>query len=634
VAPPSKTVPHPGRALVALVALIVIMLLGIVGGNLFSPGHWHKDFRIGLGLDLSSGTQLSMKATTLSGGVPTSGEMQEAISIILARVNGTGNSGAQVQTQGSNILNVSIPGKTAQQTENLVSATALLMFRQTLLFEPYSASTPSASASASPSASSSATPSPSPSPANSASASPSATTKASTSAKIVPVASASPSASGTASPSPSASATASASASPSPSPSASSSPAVSSSALGDPSLVNAKTLALFNKLVCKPGDTTAWKAQVGYNTPESYDNPNVQIVSCDSSGNKYALDVAKVQGTQISNATAELSTTSNEWEVLLTLKSSGAGAYGTLTSDLYNKYYTAGDDNDETSDYWLDTIAIVLDGNTVEAPEVISPIPGGNAEITGDFTQAQATNLQNVLKYGPNPLSFTILSVDSVSASLGRAQLDGGLIAAAIGLALVVVYSFLYYRGLGIVSISSLVIAGTLALLSVILLSKYQGFTLELAGIAGLIVAIGITADSFVVFFERLRDEVREGKQLRPAVEAGWKRARRTILVSDTVSFLAALLLYYFSIGEVKGFAYTLGLTTIIDVVVVFLFTKPMVTVLARTSFFGGGHPLSGLDPARLGARSPWRSSARRDPGRRRPDAATRSTSSRNTGEA
>jgi preprotein translocase subunit SecD len=222
-----------------------------------------------------------------------------------------------------------------------------------------------------------------------------------------------------------------------------------------------------------------------------------------------------------------------------------------------------------------------------------------------------------------------------VSATLGHAKLDGGLIAAAIGLALVVIYSFLYYRGLGIVSVSSLIIAGALAVLSVMLLTRYQSFTLDLAGIAGLIVAIGITADSFVVFFERLRDEVREGKALRPAVEAGWKRARRTILVSDTVSFIAALLLYYFSIGEVKGFAYTLGLTTIIDVVVVFLFTKPMVTLLARTSFYGNGHPLSGLDPARLGARAPWRSSVRREPARRRPpDAGTRSTSSRNTGEA
>jgi preprotein translocase subunit SecD len=203
----------------------------------------------------------------------------------------------------------------------------------------------------------------------------------------------------------------------------------------------------------------------------------------------------------------------------------------------------------------------------------------------------------------------------------------------------VVIYSFLYYRGLGLVSVSSLIIAGGIAMLAVVLLTKYQSFTLELSGIAGLIVAIGITADSFVVFFERLRDEVREGKQLRPAVEAGWKRARRTILVSDTVSFLAALLLYYFSIGEVKGFAYTLGLTTLIDIVVVFLFTKPMVTLLARTKFYGNGAPLSGLDPARLGARAPFRSSVPRAVARRRPDSGTRGTASRNaasrdTGEA
>jgi preprotein translocase subunit SecD len=167
----------------------------------------------------------------------------------------------------------------------------------------------------------------------------------------------------------------------------------------------------------------------------------------------------------------------------------------------------------------------------------------------------------------------------------------------------------------------------------VVLLSLYQNFTLSLAGIAGLIVAIGITADSFVVYFERLRDEVREGKQLRPAVESGWKRARRTILVSDTVSFLAALLLYYFAIGDVKGFAYTLGLTTLIDVLVVFMFTKPMVTLLAGTKFFGNGHPMSGLDPARLGAKTPWRSSVRRDQSRRRPDPAPpRPTASRNPG--
>ena len=637
MAGPTKTVPHPGRAIAALIALIVIMLLAIAGGNLFSPGQWHKDFRIGLGLDLSSGTQLSMKATTLNGTAPTTDDLNEAKTIILSRVNASGNTGAEVQTQGNDILNVSVPGKTTEQTEQLVSETAYLNFRETLLYLPYTgassspstSATPSASPSVSPSASSSSTAKATPSP------SASATSTAKTSAKIVPASSssASPTASSTASPK------ASASTSPSATPSPSASQPSSASALGDASLVNKQTLALFNKVQCTPNDTTKWKQEAGYTAPNDYDNPNIQIVSCDSSGNKYALDVAKVTGQQISTATAELSTTSNEWEVLLNFKSSAVGPYATLSSNLVDKYYATGEDNPETNDYWLDTLAVVLDGNVTTAPEFTSAIPNGEAQVTGDFTQAEATQLQNVLQYGSLPLNFDILTADTVSASLGRAQLDGGLIAAAIGLALVVAYSFLYYRGLGLVSVSSLIIAGTLALLAVMLLTKYQNFALELSGIAGLIVAIGITADSFVVFFERLRDEVREGKALRPAVEAGWKRARRTILVSDTVSFIAAVLLYYFSIGEVKGFAYTLGLTTVIDIIVVFLFTKPMVTILARTKFYGNGHPLSGLDPARLGARTPWRSSVRRTQAGRRPDATPRSrvsgnTGSRNTGEA
>jgi preprotein translocase subunit SecD len=625
VAAPTKTVPHPGRALAALIALIVIMLLALLGGNLFSPAQWHKDFRVGLGLDLSSGTVLSMKATTLTGGVPSAAEMNEAKTIILSRVNASGNTGAQVQSQGNDILNVSVPGKTSEQTEQLVSETALLNFRQTLLYQPYSATpstpatsaSPGASASASPSASASSTAKATPSP------SASATSTASTSAKVVPAASPSPTATGTAP------AKASASASATPSPSATS---TAPTYFGDPSLVNKETLALFNKVTCTPGDTTQWKKEAGYTKPQDYDATNAQIVSCDSSGGKYALDVAKIPGTQIATASAQLSTTSNQWEVLVTLKGAGTTAFANLTSEQATKYYPDASTNE--NDFYLDTIAVVLDGNVVTAPETNGAIPGGTFQVTGNFTQAQATQLANVLTYGSLPLNFEILTADTVSASLGRAQLDGGLIAAAIGLGLVVIYSFLYYRGLGLVSVSSLVIAGTLALLSVMLLTKYQNFALELSGIAGLIVAIGITADSFVVFFERLRDEVREGKALRPAVEAGWKRARRTILVSDTVSFIAAVLLYYFSIGEVKGFAYTLGLTTIIDVVVVFLFTKPMVTILARTKFYGNGHPMSGLDPARLGARSNWRSSVRRNQVKRQTGAPPRSTVSRNSGEA
>ncbi len=631
-----------------LLVLILAMLLGILGGKLFSPSQWPSQFKVGLGLDLSSGTQVTLQAHTLSGKPPSPDAMNAAVSVIESRVNGTGNSGAQVQPEGTNLLVVTVPGAGSKQTIQLVSQTALLMFRQVLLYQPYSATstTPAASPSVSPSAS--ASPSPSATSSAKASATPSATSTAKTSAKIVPdvAASASPNASASAKASASPSATASPSASPSASSTATSSvsactknsPVLGTDTFGNPCLVTSKSaLAIFNdpKLICAPNDTSQWKNTAGYATSTPYNDAAQQVVACGSNGSgqwgKYLLDVSKVQGTDVTSATAALSTTSNQWQVNLTLNSKGAAAFSTLTSEMYTKYYSAGQAGDENSAV-LNQLAVALDGDVVTSPAIQSAIPGGNAQITGSFTQAQATQLQNELKYGSVPLDLTPLYVTSVSAQVGRNQLDAGLVAAAIGLFLVVVYSFLYYRGLGIVSISSLTIAGLITFLAVVLLSKYQNFKLELSGIAGLIVAIGITADSFVVYFERLRDEVREGKQLRPAVEAGWKRARRTILVSDTVSFLAAVLLYYFAIGEVKGFAYTLGLTTLIDVVVVFLFTKPMVTLLAGTKFFGNGHPLSGLDPARLGAKTPWRSSVRRNQVRRRPDPVTRSTASRNTG--
>jgi preprotein translocase subunit SecD len=200
-------------------------------------------------------------------------------------------------------------------------------------------------------------------------------------------------------------------------------------------------------------------------------------------------------------------------------------------------------------------------------------------------------------------LAFDRGEVQQVSPTLGKDQLNAGLLAGAIGLGLVLLYSLFFYRGLGLVSVGSLVIAGLLTILSFLVLGKSIGFTLTLAGIAGAIVSIGITADSFIVFFERLRDEVREGKSLRSAVESGWVRARRTIIVADSVSIIAAALLYFFAVGGVRGFAFTLGLTTLIDLIVVFLFTKPLMTVLAGTKFYGGGHALSGLSASRLGAR-------------------------------
>jgi preprotein translocase subunit SecD len=243
----------------------------------------------------------------------------------------------------------------------------------------------------------------------------------------------------------------------------------------------------------------------------------------------------------------------------------------------------------------------VLDGLVISAPGTNERIPTGQAQITGGFTQSSATNLASQVKFGALPLSFTVQTDEKISATLGEEQLHRGLLAGLIGLALVVLYSLLQYRALGFVTVASLVVVGVITYGMILLLSWRQGYRLTLPGVAGLIVSIGVTADSFIVYFERIRDEVRDGKQLQPAVEAAWFRARRTILASDTVSFLAALVLFILAVGGVKGFAFTLGLTTLVDVAVVFLFTHPMMVLLSRTKFFGGGNKWSGFDAAHLG---------------------------------
>jgi preprotein translocase subunit SecD len=594
VAPPRKSGSRPGRALALLTALIVVMLIGIVGSNIGSPGKWHSDFKVGLGLDLSSGTQATLRAVTEKGETPPQDDMKTAVAIINDRVNASGNTGVSVQQEGSSDIQVTAPGQGSKQLINTVDTTAQLRFRAVLLAGSSTASTtPSASAtpSASPSASGSSTAK------AKASASPSASTKA-----YIKHAAASPSPSAQATSS--ASAKASSAASPSaPAPASPSATSSAASYAGDASAVSPATMKLFNKLDCSNLNT--WKNKLGYTEPE-WDNPNTQTVACGSDGTKYVLDKAVILGTDVTGQSAGIDTTSNQPVVNLTLNGKATKAFGALTETQASKYTPNVSTN--ADDAVLAMTAIVLDGNVVSAPQTTEAIPGGQVQITGLGSQDAATQLAQELKFGALPLTFKVVDTITISPTLGRNQLNAGLIAGGIGLILVVIYSFLYYRGLGSVSVSSLLIASLLGYLSVVLLTKYQNFTLSLPGIAGLIVAIGITADSFVVFFERLRDEVRDGRTLRAAVESGWRRARRTILVSDTVSFLAALLLYIFAVGDVKGFAYTLGLTTLIDVIVVFLFTKPVVTLLARTKFFGQGNKWSGLDPARLGARAPWRS--------------------------
>ena len=299
---------------------------------------------------------------------------------------------------------------------------------------------------------------------------------------------------------------------------------------------------------------------------------------------------AEVLGRQVTKASALLDPQgASGWYVTLDFDGEGSGKFGAMTTRLTSLPQPQ------------NQAAIVLDGLVYSAPRINEPINTGTAQITGNFTQPEAQDLSNVLKYGALPLAFDRGEVQQVSPSLGADQLRGGLIAGILGLLLVIIYSILYYRGLGLVSVGSLLVASVMAFLSILLLGETIGFTLTLAGIAGVIVAIGITADSFIVYFERIRDEVREGKSLKSAVETGWLRARRTVVVADAVSMIAAIMLYFFAVGGVRGFAFTLGLTTIIDLIVVFFFTKPLVTVLARYSFFNQGHRLSGFSAKSLG---------------------------------
>lgn len=325
--------------------------------------------------------------------------------------------------------------------------------------------------------------------------------------------------------------------------------------------------------------------------PGTLDDQSKPLVTCDREGaTRFLLGPADVVGEDISSATAGIPQGDTAWEVQLSFDSDGADKFYESTKILAEK---APPQN---------AFAIVLDGRVVSYPSLNNgPIPGGQASITGGFTQREAQDLANVLKYGALPLTFTTSEVTTVSAQLGSDQLEAGIIAGAVGLALVAIYSLLFYRALGVVSIMSLAVAGLLTYAIVVLLGESIGFTLILAGVIGVIVAIGITADSFVVFFERVRDEIREGRSIRMAVEKGWVRGRRTILVADSVTFLAAVILYFLAIGRVQNFAFTLGLTTLVDVVVVFLFTKPFVTLLVRRKFFGQGHPMSGLNPERIG---------------------------------
>jgi len=524
---------------------LVVVLVGLMGIS--------KTWTPKLGLDLRGGTTITLTARNSAGGGSIPPEsLEQARTIIQSRVDSLGVGESEVTTAGDTQIVVSVPNVQQDRLVALVGQTALLRFRGVYAAEQQAPTVdPSAQA----------TPAPSTDPSESANA-PSTAPSASPSGDKRPMPGLP-----TAPPAPS-----------TPRPTAEGQGTPPDKAIGwQPSEADQTDFAAFT---CDQQN----------NQVDVSDQP---LFSCSpDGGEKYLLGPTLIEGNKLTGANAGIPQNDVQWVVNLQFNAEGGTAFENATGELASRTEPQ------------NRFAIVLDGQSISAPSVSTAIPGGQAQITGNFTQQSANELASVLKYGALPLAFDVSEVNNVSATLGGEQLRAGLIAGIIGLFLVVAFCFLYYRGLGIVVVSSLLVAGVITYALMVLLGSSVGFALNLPGIAGAIVAIGVTADSFVIYFERIRDEVRDGRSLRTAVETGWRRARQTVLIADAVSMLSALVLFILAIGSVKGFAFTLGLTTLIDVLVVFMFTKPLMTLLARTRFFGGGHKLSGLDPNHLGVKA------------------------------
>ncbi|MFE3886905.1 protein translocase subunit SecD [Streptomyces lydicus] len=567
---------HPGRTLI----LVLIAMAGLIGGMFYSGTLTPR-----LGIDLAGGTSFTLAAQNQPGKPNAINEtnMNTAAGIMDRRVNGLGVTEAEVQTQGSNHIIVNIPkGTDAKQARQQVGTTAQLGFRP-VLTTTAGAKTPEQPK-----------PGPSQSGANGkgkgdkAAGDPAQKQSGSGQKASSPQSpDAKPTTQGRA-------VTSSLKKAPSAKPTPSGKP---SAPPAQPTPPGGAAIPPALQKQLDALDCTTKKGRAAAGEKAAATKPSDPIVACKQDGaQKYALGPVAVEGTDVSSAKAVFDSQQGQgWIVQMDFTSEGGKKFGDITGKLATK---APPQNQ---------FGIVLDGAVVSSPSVDKAIMGGGATISGGFTQQSAEDLGNMLSYGALPLSFKIDDETTVTAALGGEQLHAGLIAGAIGLALVVIYLVAYYRGLALVALASLGVSAVLTYTIMTLLGPAIGFALNLPAVCGAIVAIGITADSFIVYFERIRDEIREGRTLRPAVERGWPRARRTILVSDFVSFLAAAVLFIVTVGKVQGFAFTLGLTTVLDVVVVFLFTKPLMTLLARRKFFADGHSWSGLDPKRLGAKPPLR---------------------------
>lgn len=569
MASPSAPV-HPMRYLAAfLVLLIGAYLLVFLTGD--------KQPKPKLGIDLQGGTRVTLTARTPDGSKPTKEALTQAQQIINARVNGLGVSGSEVIIDGDNLV-ITVPGNDGSEARNL-GQTAKLYIRPVVQAVPAqpkeSPAGPGAGAGApqgrQPAPGNEATP---PGPGAGKSTPPAAPPSPKPQPRPYPAQTTTP-------PPPPAPATqpttqpATPNATAAPAPPADLPPKPGS---GE----ERKQLIDFEKQIRQSEDPRIQMLALQVQSSRCYDpddplagndDPNLPLVTCgdDSQGGKaaYLLDKSIISGEEIKDASSGLDQQRGIYVVSMEFKPTGAKVWA-----------------DYTSAHWQQgtQTAFTLDSKVISAPAIREPIPGGKTEISGQFTSASAKQLAAALKYGSLPLSFESSDAETVSATLGLTSLKAGLIAGGIGLAIVLLYSLIYYRVLGLLTALSLVASGAMVFAILVLLGRYISYTLDLAGIAGLIIGIGTTADSFVVFFERIKDEIREGRSYRSAVPRGWARARKTILSGNAVTLLAAVVLYVLAIGQVKGFAFTLGLTTILDVVVVFLVTWPLVYLSSKSA--------------------------------------------------
>ncbi|PFG16741.1 preprotein translocase subunit SecD [Propionicimonas paludicola] len=547
-------------------SLRTLVILALVIGGMFTIMAVTNAWAPKLGLDLRGGTTITLTAKNSTGdGRVDPKSLELARTILQQRVDANGVGETEVTTSGETQIIVTAPNVQKDDLLKLVGQTAQLYFRMVYAADASPTGSINPGGEATPSASG--TPTTSASPATSPSSSPSPQATESTNRRPLP---------------------------------ALPTPVASPRPTAEPA--GGQTKSLTDLLAWTPSDRdnadfAAFKC--GDPFPDVTTEP---LIACDQSGTyKYLLGPALIKGSDVSRATAGVPQNSVSWEVELQFNPTAADQFFQVTKYL----------NGQSSP--KNQFGIVLDGKVISSPEVTKgAIAGGRASISGNFTQKSASDLATVLSYGALPLTFDLSSVENVSAKLGIDQLHAGIIAGLIGLGLVLLYSILYYRGLAVVVSMSLVVAALLTWSSMVLLGQAMGFALNLPGVAGAIVAIGVTADSFIIYFERIRDEVREGRSLRTAIETGWVRSRKTILAADSVSLLSALVLFILAIGAVKGFAFTLGLTTLIDIVVVFCFTKPLMTLLGKTKFFGEGHRFSGFEAEHMGATNPPLHNSRR----------------------